>query len=475
MKKAIVSTLIASLLILTAACGGGGLREEDAQATADAAVAHALAAVPPTNPPRPTNTPNPTGTPRPTNTLAPTNTRTPTNTPRPTSVPVVVTVIQTAIATEIVEVPVTREVESTRIVDRPVTVTPTPAPAMTDVELFKAEMLRVLDTFYTNWLEMSEMLAEAEEKSSDEDWQDEIETRLIVYRELHNELVRMSPPPAMSEAHSLTTDALSDCAHMTYHMMIGFENQDPAELNVASELMASCNEKINQVSGLLDEIIGDVPVAPTVEPTATNTPAPAEATPAPEEPLGVVKSVAFVSERGTGYIMGTVHNGSGNPLKYVKIVASLFNSEGKFAATDYSYMMPEILLPGETVPFSLLIPDAPEFETYELAVEGNQADTEDIEDAYRDLEIGDTIGAMRSTTYIISGLVTNTGDKAAEYVKIMAVIYDENGDVIATEYTYTDLDELAPDATSPFELYVSNRAEGTIGSYELMVEGSVLD
>jgi hypothetical protein len=98
--KGLTRVLIFSVILLSfvTACGGG-LSKSDADATVQAAVAEALAAIPHTN------------------------------TPRPSSTPVVVTVIQTAISTEIMEV--TREVEVTRLVDRPVTVTPTNTPVNT--------------------------------------------------------------------------------------------------------------------------------------------------------------------------------------------------------------------------------------------------------------------------------------------------------------------------------------------------------
>jgi len=97
MKKTILLSLITFILV---ACGKGGISESNADATSEAAVSKALAAIPPTHTPAP---------------------------PKPT---VAVTVIQTAIVTQIVEViqEVEVEVEVTRLVDRPVTVTPTNTP-----------------------------------------------------------------------------------------------------------------------------------------------------------------------------------------------------------------------------------------------------------------------------------------------------------------------------------------------------------
>ena len=91
--RTIVITGVLFVAVLLATSCGGGLSESDANATADAAVVRALAAIPPTD------------------------------TPRPPDTPVVVTVVQTAISTKIVEV--------TRVVDRPVTVTPTSTPENT--------------------------------------------------------------------------------------------------------------------------------------------------------------------------------------------------------------------------------------------------------------------------------------------------------------------------------------------------------
>ena len=99
--RTIVTGVLLAVTLLIVGCSSG-LGESDVNATADAAVSKALAAIPPTNTPRPSNT------------------------------PVIVTVVQTAISTEIIEVTreieITREVEVTRVVDRPVTVTPTNTP-----------------------------------------------------------------------------------------------------------------------------------------------------------------------------------------------------------------------------------------------------------------------------------------------------------------------------------------------------------
>lgn len=54
--------------------------------------------------------------------------------------------------------------------------------------------------------------------------------------------------------------------------------------------------------------------------------------------------------------------------------------------------------------------------------------------------------------YTIVGEVQNQGTKNLHYVKITATFYDSANNVLATDFTYTDIDILIPQQKSPFEL-----------------------
>jgi hypothetical protein len=57
---------------------------------------------------------------------------------------------------------------------------------------------------------------------------------------------------------------------------------------------------------------------------------------------------------------------------------------------------------------------------------------------------------------VIIGWLTNESDAVREYVKVVATIKDEDGQVIGTGFTYTELRTLLPGESSPFEIRVQN-------------------
>lgn len=55
-------------------------------------------------------------------------------------------------------------------------------------------------------------------------------------------------------------------------------------------------------------------------------------------------------------------------------------------------------------------------------------------------------------TYHVVGEVQNIGDSSAEFVKLIAVLYDDVGEIVDTDFTYTYLDIIAPNERSPFKI-----------------------
>ena len=52
----------------------------------------------------------------------------------------------------------------------------------------------------------------------------------------------------------------------------------------------------------------------------------------------------------------------------------------------------------------------------------------------------------------VIGEVINESNQTARFVKVVATFYDQNNQVIGTDYTYTTLSELSPGQKSPFEI-----------------------
>ena len=58
------------------------------------------------------------------------------------------------------------------------------------------------------------------------------------------------------------------------------------------------------------------------------------------------------------------------------------------------------------------------------------------------------------------------------YVKIVATLYDKDGKVLGTDFTYTDIDVLRPAEKSPFEIILTDLGQSQkVGSYKLYASG----
>jgi hypothetical protein len=201
--------------------------------------------------------------------------------------------------------------------------------------------------------------------------------------------------------------------------------------------------------------------------------------PAAEEQAGpaveILQSSTYTGGLEIPHIIGVVRNNTDRPFKFVEIVASTFDEDGVFVDSRTTFAMVELLLPGEVVPFELLFFDAPAFASYELAVEFTEADPDDLNETCREFEISDAAGSADSFGYEITGQVTSGCADTVEFVEIIAAVYDAEGRLIGADFIFSELDELAPGATSPFALLLTGVKASEVARFELVVEGTVKD
>jgi hypothetical protein len=82
-------------------------------------------------------------------------------------------------------------------------------------------------------------------------------------------------------------------------------------------------------------------------------------------------------------------------------------------------------------------------------------------------EYTDSIGALH-----LVGEVLNQSDQNMNFVKIIASFYDSADRIVATDFTYTELDTVEAGDSSPFEMIILNPPD-TIDTYKLDVEWNV--
>jgi hypothetical protein len=69
----------------------------------------------------------------------------------------------------------------------------------------------------------------------------------------------------------------------------------------------------------------------------------------------------------------------------------------------------------------------------------------------------------------IVGEVQNNSDTPVEFVKVVATLYDDAGQVVGTDFTYTEIDVIPPGGKSPFETGTDEWTGTT--NYRLQVQG----
>lgn len=73
---------------------------------------------------------------------------------------------------------------------------------------------------------------------------------------------------------------------------------------------------------------------------------------------------------------------------------------------------------------------------------------------------------------MIVGEIQNNSDYAMEFVEIVSTLYDENENVVGTDFTYSVLDTIPPGGKSPFEFMISEEEYAGSTSYKLQASGS---
>lgn len=211
---------------------------------------------------------------------------------------------------------------------------------------------------------------------------------------------------------------------------------------------------------------------PTNTPAPTNTPEPTDV---PEvASVEIVQSNDF-TDYGTLNIIGAVENTGNVNLEYVKIVGVLRDAEGGMILSEYTYADSDIITPGAISPFTLYFLDPPtDWVEYELTVQYSETSDQ----PYTDLELEVANAAAGDYgIYQIAGEIRNTGNRPVEFIKIIAMLYDAEDTLIANDFTYTDLDVIQPDSSSPFTIQIMGVGAGisAVDHYELLVQARPSD
>jgi uncharacterized protein YgiM (DUF1202 family) len=204
-------------------------------------------------------------------------------------------------------------------------------------------------------------------------------------------------------------------------------------------------------------LLTSAPPAPTPVPFPTETAIPVDTpipTPLPED--WVFAGVQLTPKLdGSGLLVhGNLLNNTGNAQELALVTGTFYDEQGQVVAdgntTDY---WPVAGIPqGGQVPFELVVPGLTSVANFDLRVDAQPGGTI----PRQDFEFFDLNAANTGEDYCVGGKLRNPGDKLASYLVIVAVIYDEQGNVI----NYYDLynqspQDLVGDQTADFEICVN--------------------
>jgi hypothetical protein len=188
--------------------------------------------------------------------------------------------------------------------------------------------------------------------------------------------------------------------------------------------------------------------------------------------FSILSSSSFKDDLGYYHVVGELKNNSTtDSMNYVKVVSTFYDNTGKVVGTDFAYTNVDVLRPAEKSSFEIILNDAQqsqEVSNYKLSVSGDK--TQPLPASLK-LNVGsshvDEIGA-----YHIVGEVTNQGNEKATFVKVFGAFYNSSNAVVATDFTFTDPQDLEREQTAPFEIIVSAHTANQITSASLNVDSS---
>jgi hypothetical protein len=186
--------------------------------------------------------------------------------------------------------------------------------------------------------------------------------------------------------------------------------------------------------------------------------------------ISILSHSSYLGDLGDFHVIGEVQNNAVNPMEFVEITATFYDAAGKVVGTGSGYTDMEILRPAETSSFEILLTEeeqSKKIDNYELSVSGDE--TFEPKPANLKLNVGDSFTDSIDTYHIV-GEVTNQGDQITKFVEVAGAFYNDQNQVVAVGFSYTDPSDLSPGATAPFEILVSAPNVDQITSARLNVQ-----
>ena len=175
----------------------------------------------------------------------------------------------------------------------------------------------------------------------------------------------------------------------------------------------------------------------------------------------------YLGDDGIIHIVGEIINESDKPINQVNVVA-IFYSDGSSVYQASTENLTNIIMPGMKGAFDLMMTeDIGHVDHYLLDIDFKITQPKDQVIEIVSSEF--THGPLNNI--VIQGIVANNGDITANMVKVIATLYDRDGNVVAVSEARTEPDYLRANDESFFVIPILDKTQvNDIVDYSLVAE-----
>ena len=177
----------------------------------------------------------------------------------------------------------------------------------------------------------------------------------------------------------------------------------------------------------------------------------------------------YVSDDGSLHIVGEIENNSNMPLNQIKISALLIDDDGNEIKKIVGETVSNVVMPETKGAFDILIKNVrcESINDYELNLDYTLAAPKN-----QVIEISST--ALTKDIHnntVITGILENKGDLTANMIRVVATLYDRDGNVVTVSETYTKPDFLRAGDNSNFIIPFHEKSQSIHGvEYSITAE-----
>ena len=175
----------------------------------------------------------------------------------------------------------------------------------------------------------------------------------------------------------------------------------------------------------------------------------------------------YLGDDGTIHIVGEIINESDKPINQVNVIA-IFYSDGNSVYQTSTENLTSMIMPGMNGIFDLMVTENisnVDYYTLDVDYKVTQPKDQVIEITSSELSYGPV------DNIAIQGTVANNGEITANMVKIIATLYDRDGNVIAVSQARTEPDYLRASDESFFLIPILDKTQASkMVDYSLVAE-----